>query len=144
MNPLSNPDRDEGYEEYIDRIGDLVNGYVKRFERADIIVDLGKLEAILPLSQQLPGERFSHGARIRAVINKVSKGSKPRVEVSRTSPELLRRLFEIEVPEIYDGRVVIKSVVREPGERAKVAVMSNERDLDPIDACVKGSRVQVI
>jgi len=144
MNPLSNPDRGEGYEEYIDRIGDLVNGYVKRFERADIIVDLGKLEAILPRSQQLPGERFSHGERIRAVINKVSKGSKPRVEVSRTSPELLRRLFEIEVPEIYVGRVVIKSVVREPGERAKIVVMSNERDLDPIDACVKGSRVQVI
>ena len=143
MNPLSNPIRD-GYEEYIDRIGDLVSGFVNRFERGDIIVDLGKLEAILPRSQQSPGERFRQGERIRAVINNVTKGSKPQVELSRTSPELLRRLFEVEVPEIYDGRVVIKSVVREPGERAKVAVMSNERDLNPIDACVKGSRVLVI
>ena len=144
MNPLRDPVRGDGYEEYIGRIGELVNGEVKRFERADIIVDLGKVEAILPRSQQSPAERYSKGQRVRAVINKVSKGSKPQVELSRTSPDLLRRLFEIEVPEIYDGRIVIKSVVREPGERAKIALVSNERDLDPIDACVKGSRVQVI
>src|SRR5687768_6656476 len=135
------------YEQYIDKVGDLVNGYVKRFERGNIIVDLGNLEAILPRSQQSRGEQWNQGERIRVVINNVSKESKgPQVEVSRTSPELLLRLFEMEVPEIYDGTVVIKSAVREPGERAKIAVMSNERDVDPVGACVgmKGSRVQAI
>jgi N utilization substance protein A len=135
------------YEQYIDKIGDLVNGYVKRFERGNIIVDLGNLEAILPRSQQSRGEQWNQGERIRVVINNVSKESKgPQVEVSRTSPELLLRLFEMEVPEIYDGTVVIKSAVREPGERAKIAVTSNERDVDPVGACVgmKGSRVQAI
>src|ERR671914_530131 len=110
-------------------------------------VDLGNLEAILPRSQQSRGEQWNQGERIRVVINNVSKESKgPQVEVSRTSPELLLRLFEMEVPEIYDGTVVIKSAVREPGERAKIAVMSNERDVDPVGACVgmKGSRVQAI
>ncbi len=139
--------RSNVYEQYIDKIGDLVNGYVKRFERGNIIVDLGNLEAILPRSQQSRGEQWSQGERIRVVINNVSKESKgPQVEVSRTSPELLLRLFEMEVPEIYDGTVVIKSAVREPGERAKIAVMSNERDVDPVGACVgmKGSRVQAI
>src|SRR6185369_1920726 len=123
------------------------NVYVKRFERGNIIVDLGNLEAILPRSQQSRGEQWNQGERIRVVINNVSKESKgPQVEVSRTSPELLLRLFEMEVPEIYDGTVVIKSAVREPGERAKIAVMSNERDVDPVGACVgmKGSRVQAI
>ncbi len=139
--------RSNVYEQYIDKIGDLVNGYVKRFERGNIIVDLGNLEAILPRSQQSRGEQWNQGERIRIVINNVSKESKgPQVEVSRTSPELLLRLFEMEVPEIYDGTVVIKSAVREPGERAKIAVMSNERDVDPVGACVgmKGSRVQAI
>ncbi|HEX8853238.1 MAG TPA: transcription termination factor NusA, partial [Pyrinomonadaceae bacterium] len=135
------------YEQYIDKVGDLVNGYVKRFERGDIIVDLGNVEAILPRQQQSRGEQWTQGERIRVVINDVSKESKgPQVEVSRTSPELLRRLFEMEVPEIYDETVVIKSAVREPGERAKIAVASNERDVDPVGACVgmKGSRVQAI
>jgi N utilization substance protein A len=139
--------RSNVYEQYIDKIGDLVNGYVKRFERGNIIVDLGNLEAILPRSQQSRGEQWNQGERIRGVIHNVSKESKgPQVEVSRTSPELLLRLFEMEVPEIYDGTVVIKSAVREPGERAKIAVMSNERDVDPVGACVgmKGSRVQAI
>jgi N utilization substance protein A len=139
--------RSNVYEQYIDKIGDLVNGYVKRFERGNIIVDLGNLEAILPRSQQSRGEQWNQGERIRVVINNVSKESKgPQVEVSRTSPELLLRLFEMEVPEIYDGTVVIKSCVREPGERAKIAVTSNERDVDPVGACVgmKGSRVQAI
>ena len=139
--------RSNVYEQYIDKIGDLVNGYVKRFERGNIIVDLGNLEAILPRSQQSRGEQWNQGERIRVVINNVSKESKgPQVEVSRTSPELLLRLFEMEVPEIYDGTVVIKSAVREPGERAKIAVMSNERDVDPVGACVgmKGSRAQAI
>src|ERR671921_564994 len=139
--------RSNVYEQYIDKIGDLVNGFTKRFERGNIIVDLGNLEAILPRSQQSRGEQWNQGERIRVVINNVSKESKgPQVEVSRTSPELLLRLFEMEVPEIYDGTVVIKSAVREPGERAKIAVMSNERDVDPVGACVgmKGSRVQAI
>jgi N utilization substance protein A len=140
-------ERSNIYDQYIDKIGDLVNGYVKRFERGNIIVDLGNLEAILPRSQQSRGEQWNQGERIRVVINNVSKDSKgPQVEVSRTSPELLRRLFEMEVPEIYDETVVIKSCVREPGERAKIAVTSNERDVDPVGACVgmKGSRVQAI
>jgi transcription termination/antitermination protein NusA len=139
--------RSNVYEQYIDKIGDLVNGYVKRFERGNIIVDLGNLEAILPRSQQSRGEQWNQGERIRVVIHNVSKESKgPQIEVSRTSPELLLRLFEMEVPEIYDGTVVIKSCVREPGERAKIAVTSNERDVDPVGACVgmKGSRVQAI
>ncbi len=139
--------RSNVYEQYVDKIGDLVNGYVKRFERGNIIVDLGNLEAILPRSQQSRGEQWNQGERIRVVINNVSKESKgPQVEVSRTSPELLLRLFEMDVPEIYDGTVVIKSAVREPGERAKIAVTSNERDVDPVGACVgmKGSRVQAI
>jgi transcription termination/antitermination protein NusA len=135
------------YEQYVDKIGDLLNGFVKRFERGNIIVDLGNLEAILPKSQQSRGEQWNQGERIRVVISNVSKESKgPQVEVSRTSPELLKRLFEMEVPEIYDGTVVIKSCVREPGDRAKIAVMSTERDVDPVGACVgmKGSRVQAI
>jgi N utilization substance protein A len=139
--------RNNVYEQYIDKTGDLVNGYVKRFERGNIIVDLGNLEAILPRSQQSRGEQWNQSERIRIVINNVSKESKgPQIEVSRTSPELLLRLFEMEVPEIYDGTVVIKSCVREPGERAKIAVTSNERDVDPVGACVgmKGSRVQAI
>src|SRR5882762_2164334 len=139
--------RNNVYEQYIDKTGDFVNGYVKRFERGNIIVDLGNLEAILPRSQQSRGEAFSQGERIRVVINSVSKEAKgPQVEVSRTSPELLKRLFEMEVPEIYDGTVQIKAAVREPGDRAKIAVISNERDVDPVGACVgmKGSRVQAI
>ncbi|MEJ7617351.1 MAG: transcription termination factor NusA [Pyrinomonadaceae bacterium] len=135
------------YDQYVDKIGDLVNGFVKRFERGNIIVDLSTIESILPRTQQSRGEQWNQGDRIRVVINSVSKESKgPQVETSRTSPELLRRLFEMEVPEIYDGTVVIKSAVREPGERAKIAVSSNERDVDPVGACVgmKGSRVQAI
>src|SRR5919199_1829839 len=135
------------YEQYIDKVGDLVNGYVKRFERGDIIVDLGTVESALPRNQQSRGEQWNQGERIRVVIDDVSKESKgPQVVTSRTSPELLKRLFEMEVPEIYDGTVVIKSAVREPGERAKIAVASTERDVDPVGACVgmKGSRVQAI
>ena len=140
-------ERQNIYEQYIDKVGDLVNGYVKRFERGDIIVDLGTVESVLPRNQQSRGEQWNQGERIRVVIDDVSKESKgPQVVTSRTSPELLKRLFEMEVPEIYDGTVVIKSAVREPGERAKIAVASTERDVDPVGACVgmKGSRVQAI
>src|SRR5918998_3434456 len=135
------------YEQYIDKVGDLVNGYIKRFERGDIIVDLGNVEALLGRKEQSRGEQWNQGERIRVVIDDVSKEAKgPQVIVSRTSPELLKRLFEMEVPEIYDSTVVIKSAVREPGERAKIAVASTERDVDPVGACVgmKGSRVQAI
>ena len=135
------------YEQYVDKIGDLVNGYIKRFERGNAIVDLGNLEAVLPRTQQSRGENWNQGERIRVVISNVYKDAKgPQVEVSRSSPELLKRLFEMEVPEIYDGTVVVKSAVREPGERAKIAVTSTERDVDPVGACVgmKGSRVQSI
>ncbi len=140
-------ERAQIYEQYIDKVGDLVNGYIKRFERGDIIVDLGTVESLLPRNQQSRGEQWNQGERIRVVIDDVSKESKgPQVITSRTSPELIRRLFEMEVPEIYDGTVVIKSAVREPGERAKIAVASIERDVDPVGACVgmKGSRVQAI
>ncbi|HYM00705.1 MAG TPA: transcription termination factor NusA [Blastocatellia bacterium] len=140
-------ERNNVYEEYIGRVAELVHGFVKRFEGGRIIVDLGKVEAVLPKTEQSRAEAFSQGERIRVVISNVSKEAKgPQVEVSRTSPELLRRLFEMEVPEIYDGTVQIKAVVREPGDRAKIAVISTERDVDPVGACVgmKGSRVQAI
>ncbi|MCS6885273.1 MAG: transcription termination factor NusA [Acidobacteriota bacterium] len=140
-------ERNNIYEEYVDKKGELVNGFVKRFERGNIIVDIGKIETVLPRSQQSPVEHFSQGERIRVVIHEVTKESKGlQVEVSRSSPELLKKLFEMEVPEIYDGTVVIKAAVREPGDRAKIAVMSNEPDVDPVGACVgmKGSRVQAI
>lgn len=140
-------ERQNIYEQYIDKVGDLVNGSIKRFERGDIIVDLGNVEALLPRGQQARAEQWNQGERIRVVIEDVLKESKgPQIIASRTSPELLKRLFEMEVPEIYDGTVVIKSAVREPGERAKIAVTSTERDVDPVGACVgmKGSRVQAI
>ncbi|HKP85745.1 MAG TPA: transcription termination factor NusA [Blastocatellia bacterium] len=140
-------ERKNVYDEYISRVGELVHGFVKRFEGGRIITDLGKIEALLPKTQQSRAETFSQGERIRIVINDVLTDSKgPQVEVSRTSPELLKRLFEMEVPEIYDGTVQIKAAVREPGDRAKIAVISTERDVDPVGACVgmKGSRVQAI
>jgi N utilization substance protein A len=121
---------------------------VKRFERGDLIVDLGNnLEAILPRKEQARGEVWNQGERIRVVIADVTKDQKgQQIKASRASADLVRRLFEMEVPEIYDETVVIKSCVREPGDRAKIAVMSNEKDVDPVGACVgmKGSRVQAI
>ncbi len=140
--------REKVYEEYVDKIGTLVNGTVKRFERGDMIVDLGNnLEAILPKPEQARNETWNQGERIRVVIEDVSKDLKgQQIKVSRASAALLKRLFEMEVPEIYDDTVVIKSAVREPGDRAKIAVASNEKDVDPVGACVgmKGSRVQSI
>jgi N utilization substance protein A len=140
--------REKVYDEYIDRKGELINGTVKRFERGDLIVDLGNnLEAILPRQEQARKEAWNQGERIRVVIEDVSKDLKgQQIKVSRASADLLKRLFEMEVPEIYDDTVVIKSAVREPGDRAKIAVASNEKDVDPVGACVgmKGSRVQSI
>src|SRR5438067_9004538 len=141
-------EREKVYNEFIGKLGELENGYVKRFERGDMIIDLnGKTEGIIPRSQQSRAERYSQGDRIKAVIVDVHTQPKgPQVVLSRTDPRLLIKLFEMEVPEIYDGTVVIRGAVREPGERAKIAVMSRERDVDPVGACVgmKGSRVQSI
>ncbi|MFZ1700555.1 MAG: transcription termination factor NusA [Pyrinomonadaceae bacterium] len=140
--------REKVYDEYIDRKGELINGIVKRFERGDMIVDLGNnLEAIVPRRDQSRGEMWNQGERIRVAIVDVSKELKgQQIICSRASSELIKRLFEMEVPEIYDETVVIKSAVREPGDRAKIAVTSNEKDVDPVGACVgmKGSRVQAI
>jgi N utilization substance protein A len=140
-------ERERIYNEYIPKLGEMINGTVKRFERGDIIVDLGRLEAVIPREQQSRAERYGQGERVRAVIVDVQKNPKgPQIILSRTDPRLLIRLFEMEVPEIYDGTVVIKGAVRQPGERAKVAVLSRERDVDPVGACVgmRGSRVQAI
>ena len=140
-------EREKIWNEYKDKVGDVVNGTVRRFERGDIIVDLGRTEAIAPRSEQARHERYSQGERIRGVIVEVHKQPKgPQIVLSRTDPRLLVKLFEMEVPEIYDGTVIIKAAVRAPGERAKVAVYSRERDVDPVGACVgmKGSRVQAI
>ncbi len=140
-------ERENVYNEFIDRVGEVLNGTVKRFERGDIVVDLGRTEAVVPRHEQARHERYSQGERIRAVIVDVHKQPKgPQIVLSRTDPRLLVKLFETEVPEIYDGTVVIKAAVRAPGERAKVAVFSRERDVDPVGACVgmKGSRVQSI
>jgi len=140
-------ERENVHSEFIDRVGEVLNGTVKRFERGDIIVDLGRTEAIVPRGEQARHERYSQGERIRGVIVDVHTQPKgPQIVMSRTDPRLLVKLFEMEVPEIYDGTVVIKNAVRAPGERAKVAVASRERDVDPVGACVgmKGSRVQSI
>jgi N utilization substance protein A len=140
-------ERELVYGEYIDKKGQLVNGTVKRFERGDLIVDLGRSEAVVTKDHQSRAEHYVPGERIRAVIFDVHKNPKgPQIILSRTDPTLLIRLFEMEVPEIYDGTVLIKGAVREPGERAKIAVASRERDVDPVGACVgmKGSRVQSI
>jgi transcription termination/antitermination protein NusA len=140
-------ERENIYNEFGPRIGEIVNATVKRFERGDIVVDLGRTEAVVPRSEQARHERYSQGERIRAVIVDVHTQPKgPQVILSRTDPRLLVKLFEMEVPEIYDGTVVVKNAVRAPGERAKVAVFSRERDVDPVGACVgmKGSRVQSI
>ncbi len=140
-------ERDNIYNEYIGKLGELVNGIVKRFERGDIVIELGRTEGVVTRQHQVRHERYSQGDRIRAVIVDVTKdANKPQVVLSRTAPQLLIKLLEMEVPEIYDGTVIVKGCVREPGERAKVAVASRDRDVDPVGACVgmKGSRVQAI
>jgi N utilization substance protein A len=140
-------ERQNIYNEYSQKIGEMVNGVVKRFEGPDIIVDIGKTEALLPLREQSRAETYKQGERIRAVIVKVLPVAKgPQVILSRTDPQILMRLFEMEIPEIYDGTIVVKNAVHEPGDRAKVAVASMDRDVDPVGACVgmKGSRINSI
>ncbi|NKB87929.1 MAG: transcription termination/antitermination protein NusA [Acidobacteria bacterium] len=140
-------ERDNIFAEYEDRVGELLTGSVKRFERGDMIIDLGRAEAILPRREQSRAEHYNIGDRIRVVVIEVLRDTRgPLIVVSRSSPELLLRLFEMEVPEIYDGTVLVKGAVREGGDRAKVAVHSLDADIDPVGACVgmRGSRVQGI
>ncbi len=135
------------YEEFSSRQSDIVNGIVQRMEQKNVFVDLGKSEAILAPSEQMAGETYKHGDRLKTYIIEVKKTTKgPQILVSRTHPGLLKRLFELEVPEIHDGIVEIKSVAREPGLRSKVAVHSRDENVDPVGACVghKGMRVQTI
>jgi N utilization substance protein A len=140
-------ERENVYAEYSNRVGEVVSGVVKRFENGDIIMELGRIEAQLPRKEQSRAENYAVGDRVRAVIRGVNRSAKgPQIVLSRTDPALLIKLFEQEVPEIYDGTVVIRGAVREAGDRAKVAVYSRERDVDPVGACVgmKGTRVQSI
>jgi transcription termination/antitermination protein NusA len=140
-------ERDIVYNEYKGREGELVNGVVQRFEKGDIILDLGKTEALLPRKEQSTRETFQRGERVRAYILEVRKGtSGPQIIASRTHPGLVERLFEMEVPEIYEGIIEIKGAVREPNGRAKIAVYSRDRAVDPIGACVgmRGVRVQSV
>ncbi|MDA1184314.1 MAG: transcription termination factor NusA [Acidobacteria bacterium] len=140
-------ERENIFAEYNDRVGEVVNTTVKRFENGDLIVEVDRIEAVLPRKEQSRAESYSPGERIRAVITGVNLGAKgAQVVMSRTDPALLIKLFEQEVPEIYDGTVIIRGAVREAGDRAKVAVYSRERDIDPVGACVgmKGTRVQGI
>jgi len=142
---VRNAERDNIYNEYKDRKGELVNGVVYRFDRGNVIVNLGRAEAILPHQEQIPREKYRQGDRIKAYILDVLKSPKgPQIVLSMTHPGLLIKLFEVEVPEIYDGIVKIKGAVREPGSRAKIAVYSEDSDVDPVGACVgmKGSRVR--
>ncbi len=140
-------ERENVYAEYSQRVGEVVNGIVKRFENGDIIMELGRIETQLPRKEQSRAENYAVGDRVRAVIRGVNRSAKgPQIVLSRTDPALLIKLFEQEVPEIYDGTVMIRGAVREAGDRAKVAVYSRERDVDPVGACVgmKGTRVQSI
>ena len=135
------------FEEYTDREDDIITGVIHRFEQKNAIINLGRAEAILATAEQIPGEVYRQGDRIKGYITEVRKTSKgPQIFVSRTHPGLIKRLFELEVPEIYNGIVEIKSVAREPGNRSKVAVYSRNRDVDAVGACVgpKGARVQAI
>jgi N utilization substance protein A len=141
-------ERENIFGEYNQRIGEVVNATVKRFETGDMITEIGnRVEAVLPRKEQSRAESYNPGDRLRAVIKGVNRSAKgPQIVLSRTDPALLIKLFEQEVPEIYDGTVMIRGAVREAGDRAKVAVYSRERDVDPVGACVgmKGTRVQAI
>ena len=140
-------ERDIVFNEYKDRKGELVTGIARRFERGDVIVDLGRAEAVLPVREQMPRESYRAGDRVQAYVKDVSKATKgPQIILSRTDTGLILKLFEMEVPEIYEGIVRIVNVAREPGERTKIAVASSDSDVDPVGACVgmKGARVQAV
>jgi len=140
-------ERDRQYQEYKDRIGDIVNGIVKRVEYGNVVVDLGRGEAIVRRDEMLPREQFRNGDRIRAYIYDVRREPRgPQIFLSRTHPQFMAKLFAQEVPEIYDGIVEVKAVARDPGSRAKIAVISRDSSVDPVGACVgmRGSRVQAV
>src|SRR3989440_4543013 len=140
-------ERDRQYEEYKDRIGDIVNGIVKRVEYGNVVVDLGRGEAIVRRDEMLPRETMRNGDRIRAFIYDVRREARgPQIFLSRTHPQFMSKLFTQEVPEIYDGIVEVKAVARDPGSRAKIAVISRDSSVDPVGACVgmRGSRVQAV
>jgi N utilization substance protein A len=140
-------ERDRQYQEYKDRIGDIVNGIVKRVEYGNVVVDLGRGEAIVRRDEMLPRETFRNGDRIRAFIYDVRREPRgPQIFLSRTHPQFMAKLFAQEVPEIYDGIVEVKAVARDPGSRAKIAVISRDSSVDPVGACVgmRGSRVQAV
>jgi N utilization substance protein A len=138
-------ERETVFNEFKDRLGELINGIVRRFEKGDLIIDLGRAEALLSKKEQAPREVYRQGDRIRAMITDIRMTPKgPQILLSRTSPAMLAKLFEAEVPEIAEGIVEVKVVVREPGSRSKLAVYSHDSDIDPVGACVgmRGSRVQ--
>ena len=140
-------EREKIYEDYQGRIGEIVSGTVQQISRGDILINLGRTEAIIPLKEQIRKERYRQGDPIRAYLLDVLLTAKgPQVVLSRTHPAFLERLFQLEVPEIYEGVIEIKAVSREPGVRAKIAVYSNDARIDPVGACVgmKGSRVQAV
>ncbi|MFL5766310.1 MAG: transcription termination factor NusA [Actinomycetota bacterium] len=142
---LRDAEREMTYEEFAGREGDLVTGIVQQQERRYTLLDHGKVEALLPQAEQVPSEPYRHGERLQAYITEVRRGTKgPQIVVSRSHPGLLRKLFEMEVPEIAEGIVEVKAVAREPGHRSKIAVASREPGVDPVGACVgpKGSRVR--
>ncbi|MEA2551456.1 MAG: transcription termination/antitermination protein NusA [Actinomycetota bacterium] len=144
---LRDAEREMTYEEFAGREGDVVTGIVQQQERRYTLLDLGKVEALLPQAEQVPSEPYRHGERLKAYITEVRKGTKgPQIVVSRSHPGLLKALFALEVPEIEEGIVEIKAVSREPGHRSKIAVSSNEPGVDPVGACVgpKGSRVRMV
>jgi transcription termination/antitermination protein NusA len=140
-------ERDRQYDEYKDRIGDIANGTVKRVEYGNVIVDLGRGEGIIRRDELIPRENFRYGDRIRAYVYDVRREQRgPQIFLSRTHPMFMAKLFTMEVPEIYDGVIEIKSVARDPGSRAKIAVISRDSSIDPVGACVgmRGSRVQAV
>jgi N utilization substance protein A len=140
-------ERDQKYEEYAGREGDIVTGIIQQSDNRYTLLDLGKVEALLPQAEQVPYEKYDHGARLKAYIVEVRKTTKgPQIVVSRTHPGLIRRLFELEVPEIASGVVEIKACAREPGHRTKIAVWSNDPNVDPVGACVgaRGARVRMV
>jgi hypothetical protein len=140
-------ERDRQYDEFKDRIGEIVNGSVKRAEYGNVIVDLGRGEAIVRRDELIPRETFRPGDRIRAYVYDVRREQRgPQIFLSRTHPQFMAKLFAQEVPEIYDGIIEVKSVARDPGSRAKIAVISRDSSIDPVGACVgmRGSRVQAV
>lgn len=144
---LREGERDLVYKEFRDREGDIVTGTVQRIERKNVYLDLGRIEAVLPPTEQIPRESYRQSERIKAYVVEVRQGTRgPQIVVSRTHPGLLKRLFELEVPEIYEGIVEIKGIAREAGGRSKIAVASRDKNVDAVGACVgpKGSRVQAI